>query len=408
MKILWHSNAPWAQTGYGQQTAMFCPRLKALGHDVAISAVWGLGGAATMWDHDILVYPQDDRWGKALLTSYAKHFQGADEEEALILTLMDVYPLTHDALADARVACWVPVDHEPLPPRVYEFFARTGARPIAMSRFGEGELRNAGLDALYVPHGVDTNVFFRKDNREAIRRTGMGLPEDAFVVGMVANNKGVSPPRKAFPQVFQAFAELRRRHSDAFLYMHSEMQGRNSGMNLAALADACNIPADAMTFSDQVMIEVGIPPDDMSYLYSGFDVLAHPSYGEGFGIPIIEAQACGCPVIVTNTTSMPELLGAGWLVEGDPYYDAPHGSFYKSPSVAEILDAMEEAYQGAQGNLSEKAVDFASQYGADLVTEQYWVPVLAELEGPREVLPLDGNRPKFSVPLQPLAEGQTV
>ena len=70
MKILWHSNAPWAQTGYGQQTALFAPRLRALGHELALSSVWGLGGAGLEWE-GMHVYPQDDRWGRATLNHFA-------------------------------------------------------------------------------------------------------------------------------------------------------------------------------------------------------------------------------------------------------------------------------------------------------------------------------------------------
>ena len=43
--LIFHSNAAWAQTGYGCQTAMFVPRIADLGYDVAISAFWGLGAA---------------------------------------------------------------------------------------------------------------------------------------------------------------------------------------------------------------------------------------------------------------------------------------------------------------------------------------------------------------------------
>ncbi len=56
MKILWASNAPWAATGYGMQTAQAVPRIRDAGHDIAIFASYGLNGAMQSWD-GIPVYP---------------------------------------------------------------------------------------------------------------------------------------------------------------------------------------------------------------------------------------------------------------------------------------------------------------------------------------------------------------
>ncbi len=53
----------------------------------------------------------------------------------------------------------------------------------------------------------------------------------------------------------------------------------------------------------------------LALMYNAADVFLGPSRGEGFGIPIIEAQACGTPVIVTNFSSMPELVRWGVAVE---------------------------------------------------------------------------------------------
>lgn len=372
-RILWHSVAPWAGSGYGQQTRVFTPRLRDLGHHVAISAFWGLEGSILGWD-GMTVYPSDCKFGARLLPAYA-----AQEEADLIITLLDVWVLNGKRLADLPLASWVPIDHEPTPPRVIEFFEQSGARPIAMSRFGERMLTDAGLDPVYVPHGIETDVFRPRRDARRETRIKMGVPPDAFVVGMVAANKGRGPARKAFGEVMQAFAQLRQERPDAHLYMHTEVTGREQGVPIGRLMEQCGVPEDAVSFTRQIHLDLGLDPEHVASMYSAFDVLANPSYGEGFGVPIVEAQACGVPVIVTDCSAMTELCGAGWLVDGEPYYNSQE-SFYKRPSVDGIAAAMLAAYDARHdADLRAKAREFALQYDADRVLEEYWRPALAQL-----------------------------
>jgi glycosyltransferase involved in cell wall biosynthesis len=306
---------------------------------------------------------------------------------------MDAWVLEPAVMRELPLAVWCPVDHQPCPPKVADFFRKSGARPIAMSRFGEQMLRDEGLDPLYVPHGIDTNVFAPLDRDEIRRAAGV---DDKFVVGVVANNSGgmsptSGPPRKAFNQIAMAFASFHREHPDAKLYLHTELTGRpglEHGLNLPALFDRFEIPDEAVLVTDQAALEFGVSPQSMARLYNSFDVLLNPSYGEGFGIPIVEAQACGTPVIVSDWTSMSELCGAGWkLPGGEPVYDNQHESFFACPQVVQIVEALEDAYENAAG-LREKAREFAVQYDADGVTSEFWVPALEALGRPREVPPL--------------------
>jgi len=402
MKILLHSNAPWAGSGYGQQCAQYAVLFREAGHDVAISTNWGLQGAGLNWD-GIKVYPGDNAWGNKTLPIVAAHHGGGDASVVQVITLLDVHVLKQARLGDLNIASWCPVDHDPCPVRVADYFRRTRAVPIAMSRFGEQALADVGQEPYYVPHGVDTDVFCPHEDRLAAREA-MQVPADAFVIGMVARNQGSSPCRKAFPQVFSAFASFRSRHDDAYLYLHTDMYGFEDGINLFAMADAYGIPKGSYSWTHQGNVELGlVEPPELAALYNAFDVLANPSFGEGFGIPIVEAQACGTPVIVTNHTAMPELCGAGWVVGGPRLYDPSQGAFWRMPSEAEILDAMEAAYQTA-GALREQARAFALPYDSQLVMADHWQPVLEALEERmdlgREVPPFDlaGARQQKGVP----------
>jgi glycosyltransferase involved in cell wall biosynthesis len=110
------------------------------------------------------------------------------------------------------------------------------------------------------------------------------------------------------------------------------------------------------------------------------DVLSSPTMGEGFGVPIIEAQACGTPVIVGGWTAMPELVGAGWTVTASERILTPMLDYQHLATVEGVLEAYEAAYE-ARGDkrLAEDARAFAMRYDADEVTQHYWKPLLDEL-----------------------------
>ena len=97
--------------------------------------------------------------------------------------------------------------------------------------------------------------------------------------------------------------------------------------------------------------------------------------GEGFGVPVIEAQACGTPVIVSNATAQPELVGDGWLVEGQPFWNSTQAAWLHMPSVPSIVESLDAAYQRGKGT-SQKAVDFAQQFNADKVFNESWKPLV--------------------------------
>ena len=81
---------------------------------------------------------------------------------------------------------------------------------------------------------------------------------------------------------------------------------------------------------------------------------------------------------------------------GDPWWDELQKSFLVIPSIDGIVEALEQAYEHRHDEkLRKGAVEFAQLYDADLVTERYWVPALEKLAAPREVAPLNGDKPQL-------------
>ena len=87
LRILWVSNAPWAGSGYGEQTNLFTQRFAAAGHDVAIVANHGLQERATNW-HGIPVFPQS---GEDSIQTFSKHWN-AD----IVILLYDTWVMHPD------------------------------------------------------------------------------------------------------------------------------------------------------------------------------------------------------------------------------------------------------------------------------------------------------------------------
>ena len=329
-KVLIHSNAPWVPTGYGIQTRMLARGLRSLGHEVAISAFSGLSGADITWD-DMLIMPSGQmQFGADTLIPHINRF-GPD----LTITLMDFWKLDPiaSALQNHNVAAWLPIDCTPMSRRDLSALLHSRAHPIAMSIFGRSEIYEAQdmmgpviRDPYYAPHMVDMDAFTPMDDRHAFRAE-LGL-DDKFVVGLCAANKDAV--RKAFPEQFQAFSMLRKKYPAAVLLVHAVAQSV-SGLDLVRLADSMGI-ADAVRFTDQYTLDSGLfDTVMMRRWYNACDAVMMCTYGEGFGIPAIEAQACGTPVVASKNSALAELCDPRCLVETDNFWNYVHEAWWGRP-----------------------------------------------------------------------------
>lgn len=379
------SNSPNAGTGYGAQSAEVLPRLTADGHEVAIAANFGFNAMQGLAEWEgILTFPSSkDQALNDIIAAYASEWR-AD----WTISLYDTWPMQRDQWPQ-KVASWVPIDHDPVPPAVAEW-CRT-VRPIAMSRFGQRKLREQNIDAAYIPHSVNTEVFRPTPlYRDRPARELLGLPDDAFVVVIAGANQGISPPRKAWPQMFQALAHFMKAHPDVWVYLHTDLNQRPpSGLDLTLLMTACGIVGERVRFTDAYVYTTGrITQADLAAIYTMGDVLLSTSMGEGFGVPVIEAQACGLPVIVSDFSAQPELCESRWLVKGQGHWDPLSGqgmAWFYDPYVPSIVKNLEAAYE-ARGDtaIRERAIAFAAAYDTAKVYDQYWRPFLAELAASEE------------------------
>ena len=127
-------------------------------------------------------------------------------------------------------------------------------------------------------------------------RRRYGLPRD-FVLTV-----GSVEPRKNLPRLLQALARLRARPDTAdVVLVHAGPEGWRAGDVSPTIR--------ALGLSDAVRFLGYVPREDLAALYGAARLCAYPSLYEGFGLPVAEAMACGCPVVTSNVSSLPEVAG---------------------------------------------------------------------------------------------------
>lgn len=138
--------------------------------------------------------------------------------------------------------------------------------------------------------------------RAAIRaKYGIGDKPYIFAIGTVQ-------PRKNYARLIEALAEIRNLHDVSLVIAGGK----------GWLEDTMYHTLDRLHMRDHVRLIGFADDDDLPALYSDALCLAFPSLYEGFGLPILEAMACGTPVLTSNVSSMPEAAGNAALLV-DPY-----------------------------------------------------------------------------------------
>lgn len=202
--------------------------------------------------------------------------------------------------------------------------------------------------------GVDARTFRPPEPAEVERfAADRGLTETGWIAFL-----GTIEPRKNVPALLRAYGILRRRRAASGQSTPSLVLSGARGWDeeAARLLDAAG-PGDGV-------IEAGyLPLDDLHVLLGGSAVTVYPSLGEGFGLPVLEAMACGATVLTTRRLSIPE-VGGDAVAYAEP----------DDASLSDALDALldDSAERRRLGALAlERAGDFTWRRCAETHVEAY-------------------------------------
>lgn len=405
MKLLWISNHPARPSGYGSQTRQVGARLLSAGIDVEFSA--NDGSSSGEWNGAKVHGSTMDRYSRDIIREDL-----AQIRPDWTIVLYDAWVYTEgmqDPFHDVpRVAGWVPVDHNPVPPTILPWVSQHTA--IAMAEYGRDQLLMASeklvaggiigrpFPVLYAPHAID-EIFIPRDHLPSTGvgfRENAGIPDDAYLVGIVAANTYTATyDRKGFSNMAVAIGAMQRRHPDVWVYVHALNRGPG-GIDLAVMFERMGVDVRRLVLANEYAMKRNLYTDaDMAGIYSSFDVLLSTSRGEGCGLAPWEAMACGTPVIVSNWTAQAEVVGpafdaghaetgrypAGWRIYCQPDWDPRQGAAFGFPLIDEITGALMDMYDHRGDEATRQAaLDRAATRRADLIFETHWRPILAHME----------------------------
>jgi glycosyltransferase involved in cell wall biosynthesis len=236
----------------------------------------------------------------------------------ILLTLADVWWLTYITspfianfmrIAGIPWALYYPIDGDlgdgRLPPSWVRIL-KTVDLPIAMSAYGREVTRANGVTPEYIPHGVEANIFCPPaDRSEAKRRLGY---EGKFVILSDARNQ----PRKLLPRTLEIFSRFAADKDDVLLHLHCDPEdpaAQTPEYRYNLLADLAYLGlTDKVRLSAGMRIEKGLPLEQLAAIYQAADVHLLSSWGEGFGLPSLQAAAAGVVPMASDYTASRELV----------------------------------------------------------------------------------------------------
>jgi glycosyltransferase involved in cell wall biosynthesis len=231
-----------------------------------------------------------------------------------------------------------------------EALAGNGVRIITPSEWSRQGFVRSGAPTervSVVPHGVDLQLFrpVSPDERAAQRRK-VGWDADAFIflnIGTMTSNKGVEP-------MLKAFARVARRHPDVRLALKG-VDALYASRQFLDEAMRPLEPAEKEAVTKRILyLGNNLSFADLAGLYQAADAYLSPYLAEGFNLPVLEAMACGLPVICTKGGSTEDFIAEEAVLRIDSRFEKCPGVDGKTrclvvPNSEHLVALMEKAVE---------------------------------------------------------------
>lgn len=316
LRILYVGDSPTVNTGFGTVSKNVLEQLHKRGHEISLLAVNYYGDPYDGPPLPYKIWP-GDKGNMDMVYGYAKLWWIEKKVKPdLIFMLNDPWIIEKyinhrppEVNPSLKYMAYYPLDSAPLKPSWANMLSDLDAQ-VCYSKYAEqivveanGGKRPKNLYQVY--HGVDTETF--KPVNQQLAREKLGLPKDMFVVGMVARNQY----RKRFDLLVKAFAEFAKDKTDVKLYLHTALE--DVGYDIADLIRQYGI-SDKLILTEGLRVDRGVDSQILNLIYNSFSVNCLISLGDGFGLPVAESMATGCPQLVSDHSCLKELVeGHGGL-----------------------------------------------------------------------------------------------
>ena len=273
---------------------------------------------------------------------------------------------------------------------------------VAMSEWGEAMMKKYRVpNVIRINHGVDTKTFYPLANKEELKKR---LVKDKFVIGFVGRNQ----KRKMLDRLILGFSHFAKDKNDALLMLHTDQepsQGRQLketagfvGWSIPymewkyKLKDKLKLTKTKLDIDERQKVQ----PENMNEIYNLMDIFCFPTGGEGYGLPAIECQSAGVPLLMTANTTGFELCKEYNLIPAlKDKYDrtcvdiGTNGVEFVYPDDIKIAELLEKYYQDWKGKKellkieSKKAREFALKTDWDIISLN-WIKLFEERMGGKD------------------------
>lgn len=266
-----------------------------------------------------------------------------------------------------------PVDGAPVYP-AWVAMLKSADAVLSISQFGVDTHRAAGIASVLCRPGIDPNAFFPLgDDVKRALRLRMGIASEAFVVGSMCMNQG----RKDIPDMLRAFFAFASDKPSARYFMDMEPTSP-AGFDILAVCQQQGWDASKLLFRGDAA-RAGVT--SLRDRYALLDAHMVVSHREGYGLPLVEAMACGVVSIALDYCSGSEICGDGQgvLIEPIEYTNVSTwgGALDFYPKIGDITRALQMLHDqpDTRRSIAAKGMTWARQQSwdaaADAVADVY-------------------------------------